>query len=270
MAGWFPCAVGALGLVRCVATAWSQASPTTMSTHADSVPRHHLSLDGGRLRPVQLTYRTAIRRDSVESFVGVSHVQVAETTYAGMPAWLLTRLGPQGTTTATDSLVVARADLRPLHWTATLGVARLAAEFTPDTIFAAMSSPLGRQSIVVGNRGDLLVSTGAMDAALAVMPLSVGWRDSASVLVIDGGGAAIAPAYLIVESEEHLTAPAGEFDCWIVSVETERATERIWVSKLDQTVVRSEQILPQLASAVLERVLVQADTSLPPAAIRQP
>jgi hypothetical protein len=65
--------------------------------------------------------------------------------------------------------------------------------------------------------------------------------------------------------------PAGDFDCWIVSLETERGSERVWVTKQGQIVVRAEQVLPDLAGAVITRVLVQSDTpALMPASAKLP
>jgi hypothetical protein len=188
--------------------------------------------------------------------------------YAGTPAWLLARDGWQGVALSSDSLVVRRADLRPLHWTSTLGAARLAAEFTRDTVFGAMTSPLGKQMLIFPNRPDLLVNPMAVDAVLEALPLSAAWRDSASMLVVDAGGSAIAPATLEVEAEEHITVPAGEYDCWVVSLDTERGAERLWVTKDGQLVVRAEQVLPQLGGATLQRVLVQRDSAAaaPPSA----
>jgi hypothetical protein len=147
----------------------------------------------------------------------------------------------------------------------------LAAEFTPDTVFGAMTSPLGKQTLIVANRPDLLVNTMAVDAVLGSLPLAAGWRDSATVLIVDAGGSAMAPAWLTVEGDEHVVVPAGEYDCWIVSLETERGSERLWVSKQGQLVVRSEEVLPQLGGATLQRVLVQTDSlAAVPASARLP
>ena len=235
------------------------AQATSLVTlRADSVP-HRLPIDATRLRPARLHYRTTVLRDSTTLFAGELQFDVVETQYTGAPALLLVQAGAQGTATMSDSLVVSRADLRPLHWSATQGVARLAAEFTPDTIFGAMSSPLGRQNIVIGNPADLLVSAVAVDAVLASLPLSSGWRDSVHVLVVDAGGATTAPATIAVDGEERVTVPAGEYDCWVVSLETERGSARYWVSKEQPLIVRSEQILPQIGGAVLTRELSVAE-----------
>jgi hypothetical protein len=131
-------------------------------------------------------------------------------------------------------------------------------------VFGAMTSPLGKQTLIFANRADLLVNPMAVDVILGALPLAAGFRDSASVLVVDAGGMAVAPATLEVEGEEHVTVPAGEYDCWVVSLDTERGAERLWLSKQGQLVVRAEQVLPQLGGALLQRTLVQTDSTAAP------
>jgi hypothetical protein len=90
-------------------------------------------------------------------------------------------------------------------------------------------------------------------------------------MVVDVGGSAMAPATLAVEGEEHVAVPTGEYDCWVVSLETERGSERLWVAKQGQLVVRAEQVLPQLGGATLQRTLVQMDSvPAPPDSTRVP
>jgi hypothetical protein len=252
-----------------IASAGSQTVTAPVPLHVDSVT-HRLTLDATRLQPGQFLYRLTLTRDTVSSAIGDQRFIITSIDYAGTPALMLARDGGQGVSVASDSLVVRRDDLRPLHWNAAHGPARGAAEFTADSIFGAMTSPLGKQNIVLQNRGDLLVNTMAVDEVLTALPLTSAWRDSASLLVIDAGGAAVTPASLAVEGEEHVSVPAGEFDCWIVSVEAERATERLWVTKQGQIVVRAEQPLPDLG-ATLVRVLAQTDNpTLLPTSARLP
>jgi hypothetical protein len=127
-----------------------------------------------------------------------------------------------------------------------------------DSVFGAMTSPLGKQNIVLRNRGDLLVSVGAVDALLEAVPLRQGWSDSITVLVVDPAGSIAVPATIAVVGDERLVLLSGDFDCWLVQLETERGVERLWVSKKDQTVVRSEQSLPQLGGAILDRILIRS------------
>ena len=248
----------------------AQTPPVTEQPR-DSAPAHRLTLDATKVQPAQFTYRLTLARDTVITLMGDQNVAISTQDYAGTPALLLARVGTEGVATVSDSLVVRRDDLRPLHWIASHGVARVAAEFTADSIYGASSSPLGRLNIVLPNRPDLLVNSTAVDAVLASLPLAAAWRDSAEMVLVDAGGAALTPVSLAVEGEEHVTVPAGDFDCWIVSLETERASARLWVTKVGQVVVRSEQILPELDGAVLSRVLVQTDSpALMPASARLP
>lgn len=242
-------------------------APAVVPAHVDTLA-HRLPIDSTRLQPGHYVYRSVLVRDTTTTPIGDQQFVVSQMDYAGTPAWMLARQGQQGVVATTDSLVVRRRDLQPLHWSTTLGAARLAAEFTRDTVFGAMTSPLGKQTLILANRPDLLVNTMAVDAMLGALPLAAGWRDSAMVLVVDAGGSAVAPATIAVDGEEHVAVPAGEYDCWVVSVETERGSERLWVGKQGQLVVRAEQVLPQLGGATLQRVLVQTDSltaTVPPA-----
>jgi hypothetical protein len=264
-------AVALLTLLIGRAASAQAVSPTT-TPHVDTVPpAHRLALDATKIQAAHYTYRLQLTRDTVTTPLGEQHFDVSETSYSGTPALMFARSGTQGVTATSDSLIVRRDDLRALHWIASAGPARLAAEFTPDSIFEAMTSPLGRQNVVLPNRWDVIANPMALDATLAALPLAASWRDSATTIVVDAGGAAITPMSIGVEGEERATVPAGEFDCWIVAVETERASARLWVTKQGQVVVRSEQILPELGGATVTRVLVQTDSpALMPASARLP
>lgn len=250
--------------------AGAQTPPSAEQPH-DSLPLHRLTLDAAKIQPAQFTYRLTLARDTLTTPMGDQSVVISTLEYAGTPALLFARVGTQGVATVSDSLVVRRDDLRPLHWIASQGVARVAAEFTADSIYGASSSPLGRLNIVLPNRPDLLVNSAAVDAVMGSLPLAAAWRDSAEMIVVDAGGAALTPVRLAIEGEERISVPAGDFECWIVSLETERASARLWVTKLGQIVARSEQILPELDGALLTRVLVQTDSPvLMPASARLP
>ena len=259
-----------LGAFTLASAAPAQTPPPSEQSR-DSVPVHRLSVDAMKIQPARFAYRLTLTRDTVTTPMGDQNVAISTLDYAGTPALLFARVGMQGVAAVSDSLVVRRDDLRPLHWIASHGVARVAAEFTADSIYGASSSPLGRLNIVLPNRADLLLNSAAVDAALASLPLAVAWRDSAEMLLIDSGGAALTPVTLAIEGEERITVPAGDFDCWIVSLETERASARLWVTKQGQVVARSEQILPELEGATLTRVLLQTDSpALMPASARLP
>lgn len=254
-----------------IAPSHAQGSPPAAAPRQSDTLTHRLAVDATHIQPAQFLYRLSLQRDSAITPLGDQRFVITTLDYAGTPALLLARDGMQGVAATSDSLVVRRDDLRPLHWVDVHGAASVAAEFTADSIFGAMTSPLGKQNVLLPNRGDILVNTMAVDAVVSSLPLAAAWRDSATLLVVDARGGVLTPATLAVEGEEQVTVPAGDFDCWIVSVESERGAERVWVSKQGQVVVRAEQILPQLGGATLARVLVQNDSSaLIPSSARLP
>lgn len=86
-------------------------------------------------------------------------------------------------------------------------------------------------------------------AGLAAAPLGAGWSTSASLyLKVSTFDWRFIPIRLEVSGEERVTAPAGTFDCWIVSAhgagERGKVDDRYWVSRGEdgtRVVVRAEE-----------------------------
>ncbi len=160
----------------------------------------------------------------------------------------------------------------PLHWGTSSGLARLAAEFTRDTLYGATSSPLGRRSLIGPAPRGVITSEGMLDALLQLVPLEAGWATDATLLVADLTVTRLIHARLAVEREEDVTVPAGSFPCWVLSLRTDGAEKWLWVSKEDRLVVKSSQASRQIEGAVLDRVLARVDNVrlIPPPAVPLP
>jgi len=202
---------------------------------------------------------TVARSDSAVRYLGVIEHALAEGTHGGLSSWIFTTQGVRAGVTVAESLWVDRADMHPQHWASVAGPSRLSAEFTRDSLYAAVNTPAGRKSIVAGARSDLLVNEAMTDAALSVLPIVPGYADSVAVLVVDIGACASAPARLTTEGEERVIVPAGSFDAIVVSLEAERGAARYWIDKVTHMVLRSEQSLPELGGAILRRELLRAN-----------
>lgn len=219
-----------------------------------------LAADGTRLRPGRWVYAVSVvGPGDTTTALGDRSVEVGAMTYSGAPAWLIVASGGRGELQSVDSLVVAQSDLRPLRWSSTLGLARLAAEIPGDTMFAATSAPTGKQSIVVAAPHDLVVNEELTGAVLELAPLAEGWRDSVHTLALSPGGNSVDAAELAVTGSELLTLPTGEVDCWVVELRSWRGEERLWVAKDSRTVVRASQPLPRTPGAAVERILIAAE-----------
>ena len=218
-----------------------------------------LRVDASTLRPARYVYELSMSRDGGTEALGWQTISFTDATYAGAPSWLILESRMGGGIPGLDSLVASRDALAPLHWGAALGLAKLAAEFTRDTLYGATSSPLGKRSLVAPAPRGVIASEGMLDRVLQLAPLQYGWSADLTLLVADVAGTRLLAAHLAAEREEEVTVPAGTFSTWIVSLRTGQGEKRFWVSKEPRLVVKSSQTLPQLSGAVLERVLTRVD-----------
>lgn len=189
--------------------------------------------------------------------LGTRTVSLAPATYAGSPALLLVETRAGDGIPAADSLFAAVSDLRPLHWSATLGGARLSAEFRGDTLFGATSAPSGRRSIVAQVPAGSLVNAAMLESILRVLPLQTGWEDSTNTLSVVLSGNTVIPTRLSVIGEDRVRVPAGTFDCWVVAVHADQSRGLYWVTKRDPIVVRSALDVPTLGGAQLVSSLMR-------------
>ncbi|MFN2563831.1 MAG: hypothetical protein ABR499_02305 [Gemmatimonadaceae bacterium] len=237
-----------------------------------AAPSSLLRVDATGLRSARYSYELAVTRDGIVQPLGSQTISFSDATYAGVPSWLILEARSGAGITGLDSLVATRDGLAPLHWGSSAGPARLAAEFTRDTLYGATSSPLGKRSLVGPAPRGVIASEGMLDGLMQLAPIGYGWTTDATLLVADLTGTRLIAARLVVEREEEVTVPAGTFPSWVVSVRTGNAEKWLWVSKDDRMVVKTSQALAQLNGAVVDRVLTRVDdlTLIPPPAVPLP
>lgn len=246
---------------------------TTRPARSFADTSSRFAVDGTQLQPGDWRYAVTVSVDTQTRSLGERDVTLARGMYGPLPAWVLVSSGGRGPLPALDSLYLGALTLQPLHWSARLGLARVAAAFALDTIFGGTESPLGKQNIIMPKPGRLVINGEMLDAVLHLAPLAVGWRDSVMLLVTEPAAAVTTPAQLAVTGEEQVTVPAGAFDCWVVDLQATNGRTRLWVSKSGQVVVRAVQAAPQLAvGASVQRVLLagapvtSAGSPVPPTA----
>jgi hypothetical protein len=233
----------AVGLIS-PSAAGGQVLPTL------AAPTHELRLDGARLPSGQFEYSTVLERDAVGIPLGTRLVSAQLSAYAGTRAWLImeSRLGDA--IPAIDSLFADQTTLRPIHWGATIGRARLSAEFRGDTVYGGTNSPAGRRSMVLTLPAGAVVNGAMLETMLRILPLQTGWEDSTYMLSVSLSSVTTMPARIAVIGEDRIRVPAGEYDCWIVSVRAgEVARGLYWVSKREPLVVRSALEVPGMNEA---------------------
>jgi hypothetical protein len=219
---------------------------------------HRIRPDPRSLRPGQFEYQMTLERDVSSTIIGTRTITVAQSNYAGSPAWLLveSRLGTA--ISAADSLYASVDSLRPIHWGSVQGPSRLVAEFRGDSAYGATTVPGGRRSIVTGVPGGTLVSSAMLETVLRLLPLQLAWEDSAKTLSITPSASSLLPTRLSVIGEDRVRVPAGMFDCWVVAVHAgDQGRGLYWVAKSDPIVVRSALDVPTLGGAQLVSALTR-------------
>jgi hypothetical protein len=201
-----------------------------------------LAPDVQRLVPFVRDYDIVVQSPDSTFVIGQRRVSLQRVTYAGSPAWVIVEIRT-GIAPAVESLFVTPA-FRPIHWSATTGAARLGAQFVRDSMYGVSSSPVARQNIIIPTRGDLLVSGGMAESLIPLLPLAVGWTDSAAVLTVDPTSAAIVPAQLTVLAEEPLAMGSSTArDTWVVALRTEPRYVLFWVDRESGAIARVQQLV---------------------------
>lgn len=212
-------------------------------------------IDASTVRPGRWTYRLTILRGGLPSAAGERVVTVQETTHGGTEAWAIAESRRVATGVSADSVVASRASLAPLHWEGTAGGARLAAGIARDTLYGAVAHRGGRVALVARTGPGAVLSAAMLEVLVAHLPLATGASWTAPLVLVGAAGVRVAPATIVVGGEERLTVPAGTFDCLRVVVRVEAGERVLWVSRDGRGVVRSEERMPDLDSAVLEQAL---------------
>jgi hypothetical protein len=209
-----------------------------------------LHFDPSRLTAGHFSYETVLEHDITGTALGTRVVTATPTSYNGAAAWLLIESKTGGMIAGLDTLFVDQSALRPLHWSSTIGRAHLGIEFRNDSAFGGTNAPAGRRSVFSALPPATMVNAAMLEMVLRTLPLNGAWEDSTTTLSVSLNGATPLPTRVAVIGEDNVRVPAGQFDCWVVSVRAADLTRGMyWVTKTDPIVVRSALDVPGLNGA---------------------
>ena len=228
------------------------------------------------IRPLLLEFARRVRDSSGKlNFERGLTLAVVPEDLNGTPAWRVTSVNPVQTgpqrRISVETLYVARADLRLLrravHVTPYSRFQRISVQqqFQGDSVTGRMTTDgpsigVGRAiARVLPARSEPYMTDAMAPLFFMSVPLSEGWTGSASLL-----GWAVRPEdvfrpiELRVEGEERVIVPAGEFDCWRLSIQFDGNKISYWVRKSDGLGVRlyddSQAATPGIREVVLGSV----------------
>ncbi len=193
------------------------------------------------LRAGDWRYSANVEVGAQRQDLGVRTVTVAPTSGDQGPSWLVVMTMQIEGQPFTDSVVMLRSDLKPVsrHAVATGTDLLLVTDdsmahglFTAGTSVTPLNVPLGPRSFL---------NYYALRAAFPELSLARGWVGTASVLEL-GGDPTFATLTLSVVDTERITVPAGEVDCWHLTVKGPAGIdEHYWVGKDRQDVIRTRE-----------------------------
>lgn len=250
--GWCGRPLGAValgvGLASAVAAHVAQgqlpsAQGIVVPPAADTIPSFERP-NGALLRAGTISYAVFLTRSAGDSTpLGTRVVSVSELSLAGTPSWLIAEGRHGSVVETTDSVSLARADLAPERWSATIGASRFAASFTRDSMFGGTDTYQGRASFGVAIPADALLSAGMVERIIEMLPLHEGYRASAALVLVEGQTPRIVRSEILVEGLDTLTVGRQSTECWRVLLRTPATEERLWVARDGARVVRSEQLV---------------------------
>jgi hypothetical protein len=209
-----------------------------------------LHFDPTRVTPGQFVYSTVLEHDITGTALGTRVVTTTSTTYNGASSWLLVESKTGGSVSSLDTLFIDQAGLRPQHWGSTIGRARLGIEFRNDSAFGGTTAPAGRHSVFSALPPATMINAAMLETVLRTLPLNAAWEDSTTTLSVSLGSVTPLPTRIAVIGEDNVRVPAGQFDCWVVSVRAADLTRGMyWVTKQNPMIVRSALDVPTLNGA---------------------
>ncbi|MEP7001271.1 MAG: hypothetical protein ABI969_12380 [bacterium] len=202
--------------------------------------------NGALLRPGTLVYTLALTKPNGETApLGTRTVVVSESNLGGNPGWLIAEERTGTVVRSMDSVYVTRSDLRPARWNGAIGRAQIGASFTTDSVFGAAQSYQGRASFSAAVPANVLLSAGMTERVLELLPIRDGYRAAASLLLIDGAAPRIIPAEIAVNGSEAVSIGGRSVDAWRVTLRWGVKEERLWISRDEMRVVKTEQVVPE-------------------------
>src|SRR5688500_17386820 len=141
---------------------------------------------GVRLAAGEWRYTSTLEGRGRSQRIGTQTITIAPTTERGGAAGILRDARVNGTTRATDTFVLARADLASLRrvtrLTGPMGEMTVTAEFTTDSVKGRITAGGESQPIAIANVAGAISGDAMVVAALPVMPFRVGWSVVLTVL----------------------------------------------------------------------------------------
>ena len=210
------------------------------------------AFDAALLTPTTLTYDATLATAGQEIALSVTRALSRRGDTFVLTESVQTPMGA-----ATDSTVLAGADLRPLSRRVSQGPARIAFDYAADRVSGQIAAPGQTVPVDVALEAPLAVEGSSLYVGLGTLPLAPGYR--AQFAGFDSQSLRPVTFTVEVTGAETVEVPAGTFETWTVTLTQSDGTGggTAWVSQdRPGVVVKSETRLgPQMGGGTATAVL---------------
>ncbi len=228
--------------------------PATVTLAAAPTAAEAGAFDASLLTPMTLAYDATLAIQGREIPMTATRVlsQRGDT-------WVLAESVQTPMGAATDSTVLAQADLRPLSRRVSQGPAQIAFDYAPDRVSGQINAPGQTVPVDVALEAPLAVEGSSLSIGLGTLPLADGYR--AQFAGFDSQSLQPVTCTVEVTGTETVEVPAGTFETWTVALTqgdgSGGGNGTLWVSReRPGVVVKSEVGLgPQMGGGTAVSVL---------------
>jgi hypothetical protein len=233
--------------------------PATVTYAAAPEAAEAGTFDGSQVDPMEMTYATTLAVMGQEIAI-----DVARTVAAVGDTFVIVESAATPMGAVTDSVTVARADLRPLSRRIAQGPATIAFDYAPDRVTGQIEAPGQTIPVDVALEAPLAVEGASLYVGLGTLPLAEGYR--ASFAGFDAQTQRPTTFTVEVTGTETVEVPAGTFETFVVSLTqgdgTGGGNGTLFVAQEPGVVVKAETELPaQMGGGTSTSVLASMDAA---------
>lgn len=192
------------------------------------------------IRPGARKYSAQVDAGNERQELGVRTVTVSATDSGIARAWLVVMTMQIDGKPFIDSVVMRRAEQRAVSRHMIAGGADLLIVADDSVAHGLLTMGPSLVPLNVPLPARSYLNYYSLRAALAELPLREGWTGQVSRLGL-GKFARFERLELAVVGEDHITVPAGDFDCWHDTVVGRGINEHYWVDMRHQDVIRTRE-----------------------------
>ena len=212
------------------------------------------------LAPSKRVYVARIFSEGEAHRLGFRTLELADGSYNGTNAWLLTESRKIGEIVLAESLFVSKATLEPLHRVVHTPDSEITTHFASDSVITTFTGDSVNARVALPEERNLVGNIYWLEPLFASLPLAAGWKDSATTLFVGPNDHARVVMRMEVVGQDSVLVPDGTYDCWMMNLQVGETQEHLWIRKSDRVLIKQDTPVAGIAGAKVQLLLAEGQT----------